>query len=116
MNWGRDEDRRLWEFDLGRTLRSGLIGLMFGPLVSEVSSLTRVSSTVPPSLSQVILGGTLGMIAELFLQCFAPGNTSSITTKKLVASVALFALDVSPSPARVVKDLELFGLAVGEDA
>lgn len=33
VNWGREEDVQLWEFDLQRTLRNGLIGAIFGPLV-----------------------------------------------------------------------------------
>lgn len=35
VNWGKDEDRALWEFDLQRTLRNGLIAAFFGPLVSS---------------------------------------------------------------------------------
>ncbi|CAM9447102.1 unnamed protein product [Ectocarpus sp. 13 AM-2016] len=33
VNWGREEDVALWEFDLQRTLRNGLIGACFGPVV-----------------------------------------------------------------------------------
>ncbi|CAN0085558.1 unnamed protein product [Pylaiella littoralis] len=33
VNWGREEDVELWEFDLMRTLRSGFIGAIFGPVV-----------------------------------------------------------------------------------
>ncbi|CAM9503154.1 unnamed protein product, partial [Hapterophycus canaliculatus] len=32
VNWGREEDIPLWEFDLPRALRNGLIGAMFGPV------------------------------------------------------------------------------------
>lgn len=35
VNWGRVENRQLWEFDLQRTLRNGLIGALFGPLVRK---------------------------------------------------------------------------------
>ncbi|CAM9449305.1 unnamed protein product [Scytosiphon promiscuus] len=33
VNWGREEDIPLWEFDLQRTLRNGLIGALFGPVM-----------------------------------------------------------------------------------
>ncbi|CAN0293361.1 unnamed protein product [Ectocarpus sp. 12 AP-2014] len=33
VKWGREEDVALWEFDLQRTLRNGLIGACFGPVV-----------------------------------------------------------------------------------
>ncbi|CAM9839049.1 unnamed protein product [Discosporangium mesarthrocarpum] len=33
VNWGKDKDRQLWEFDLQRTLRNGVIGAIFGPVV-----------------------------------------------------------------------------------
>jgi len=35
VNWGKSEDVPLWEFDLKRTLRNGLIGAFFGPVVSK---------------------------------------------------------------------------------